>query len=538
MSSDPKPEEVETAKPEEVEAPVLAEENENLTEVKVDDNVVQDKVTDEKVADNKVVEDDATDVKEIDMGEADEYKKYSAYFVKVDPNQEDRATEIKLCSFARPHMRSFHWNWFGFFMAFFIWFSIAALLTEIKTTLKLTKDQIWTSNVVSVAGTVLVRVILGPLCDKYGPRWPYMITLICASIPVACTGLVQNATGLTVLRFFIGIAGGCIVMCQQWSSRMFAKEVVGTANGMVGGWGNLGGGVTLMVTGSVLFPMWKAILGGNASLAWRLTCIIPAIVAAAVGVGLFVYADDCPKGNYTELKKHGNLPEISAAKSFRSGAINFNTWILFLQYAGCFGVELTLDNAAALYFHDQFGLTTETAALVASLFGWMNIFSRGLGGFVSDLCFAKLGMRGRILIQTLLLAAEGVLVIIFANQLSLGNAIAAMVFFSLFCQMGCGSTYALVPYVDPPATGAISGIVSAGGNIGAVCYQLIFRQLGYKDSFLIMAYCILGTAATGFFLNIKGYSALLWGKDVQVDKNTGTIMVPEHTAEAKEDVNA
>jgi NNP family nitrate/nitrite transporter-like MFS transporter len=30
--------------------------------------------------------------------------------------------------------------------------------------------------------------------------------------------------------------------------------------------------------------------------------------------------------------------------------MNWNTWILFIQYACCFGVELTMNNAAALYF--------------------------------------------------------------------------------------------------------------------------------------------------------------------------------------------
>ena len=32
---------------------------------------------------------------------------------------------------------------------------------------------------------------------------------------------------------------------------MFTKEVAGTANALVGGWGNLGGGVTQLVMGSV-----------------------------------------------------------------------------------------------------------------------------------------------------------------------------------------------------------------------------------------------------------------------------------------------
>ena len=39
---------------------------------------------------------------------------------------------------------------------------------------------------------------------------------------------------------------------------MFVKEVVGTTNALVGGWGNHGGGVTQLVMGSALFPAFKA----------------------------------------------------------------------------------------------------------------------------------------------------------------------------------------------------------------------------------------------------------------------------------------
>jgi len=141
-------------------------------------------------------------------------------------------------------MRAFHCSWWGFFVAFFIWFAIAPLLSEIRTTLGLTKEEIWTSSIVGVAGTIFMRFLLGPLCDKFGARTLMAIILCMASIPTACTGAVNSATGLAVLRLFIGIAGGTFVMCQYWTTRMFTKEVAGAANALVGGWGNLGGGVT------------------------------------------------------------------------------------------------------------------------------------------------------------------------------------------------------------------------------------------------------------------------------------------------------
>lgn len=56
---------------------------------------------------------------------------------------------------------------------------------------------------------------------------------------------------------------------------------------------------------------------------------------------------------------------------------------MFVQYAACFGVELTVNNVAATYFSEQFDLSTTNAGMVASLFGLMNLFARSLGGFWS-----------------------------------------------------------------------------------------------------------------------------------------------------------
>ena len=161
----------------------------------------------------------------VPTGEATEWKKYDTYYVEVDPNQDDKATEIKLLSFKRPHMRAFHFSWMCFFTAFFIWFAIAPLLPEVKISLDLTKQQIWTSNIASVAGTIVMRFINGPLCDKYGARILMGVVLAAASIPCALTGLVQTSAQLSTLRFFIGLGGSTFVMCQYWTSRMFTKEV-------------------------------------------------------------------------------------------------------------------------------------------------------------------------------------------------------------------------------------------------------------------------------------------------------------------------
>jgi NNP family nitrate/nitrite transporter-like MFS transporter len=372
-----------------------------------------------------------------------------------------------------------------------------------------------------------MRFVNGPLCDKLGARVLMGIVLMAASIPTALTGLVNSSISLSILRFCIGLGGSTFVMCQYWTTSMFTKEVAGTANALVGGWGNLGGGVTQIVMGSALFPMFKA-FGMSANTAWRTVCIVPAVVAFTTGFLVLRISDDCPKGNYKEMKEKGIMAEVSAAASFRDGAMNFNTWILFIQYACCFGVELTMNNASATYFKEEFKQSTESAAAIASIFGWMNLFARGLGGFASDKLNAKMGMRGRLICQTVCLLVDGAMVLVFANTRNLALAIVILVIFSTFVQAAEGSTYGIVPYVNPPATGSIAGIVGAGGNTGAVCFGLGFRQLGYVKAFTLMGFTILASSALSAIIFIKGHRGMFGGEDSEQVKKAwqSTLTTP------------
>jgi len=436
------------------------------------------------------------------------------FALDVDPQQQYKAKELKLCSLARPHMRAFHYSWWSFFIAFFIWFSIAPLLPEIRETLDLNNQQIWLSNILAVSADVFMRFVFGSLTDKFGSRILMGGVLMVASIPTACTGLVDNLTGLCILRLFIGMAGSSFVMCQCWTTRMFTNEIVGTANALVGGWGNVGGGVTQIVMGTALFPLFRDVFyaeaENSAEKAWRTVCIVPAVVAFSTGVLVIMTSDDCPEGNYKQLIKEGRMRAVSASASLRQGAVNFNTWLLYIQYGCCFGVELTMNNAAASYFVDRFDLSTSTAAAIASVFGFMNIFARGLGGYCSDILNEKIGMKGRIWVQLILLLLEGICILIFAVMSSLWSAILVLTIFSIFVQGAEGSTYGIVPYVNPVAPGAVAGIVGAGGPSGAIAFGMGFLFLPKtQHAYFLMGSLVILSAISCLLLNIKGHGGIL-----------------------------
>jgi NNP family nitrate/nitrite transporter-like MFS transporter len=148
----------------------------------------------------------------------------------------------------------------------------------------------------------------------------------------------------------------------------------------------------------------------------------------------------------------------------------------------------------------------------------MNLFARGLGGVLSDSLNESMGMRGRLIAQTFLLLFEGVAVLVFARTDTLAGAVIVLVMFSLFVQAAEGASYGIVPYVDPINMGSVTGIVGAGGNVGAVCFGLCFRNMEYEKAFVIMGITIMASSFLSVFIHIEGHAGLLSGEDQVAEK--------------------
>ncbi|MDL4863578.1 MFS transporter, partial [Halomonas elongata] len=158
-----------------------------------------------------------------------------------------------------------------------------------------------------------------------------------------------------------------------------------------------------------------------------------------------------------------------------------------------FGVELTINNIAAIYYFDNFDLTLATAGLIAGLFGLMNIFARTLGGIFSDLFARNGGLKGRVRWLFIAMLCEGVALMFFSQMQILALAIAIMLVFSLFVQMAEGATFGIVPFVNKKALGAVAGIVGAGGNAGAVAAGFLFRSesLSYQQGLFYLGIAVV-----------------------------------------------
>ncbi|MBT3983664.1 MAG: MFS transporter [Bacteriovoracaceae bacterium] len=404
----------------------------------------------------------------------------------------NKATRINLFSLSTPQMRAFHMSWFAFFLCFFAWFGIAPLMAIVRDELHLTKAQIGNTIIASVAITILVRLFIGWLCDKIGPRLSYTWLLLLASIPVMSIGFANSYETFLLFRLGIGAIGASFVITQYHTSVMFAPNVVGTANATSAGWGNLGGGVTQMIM-PLVFAGFIG-LGYSDFWSWRLSMVVAGAVCFLTGIAYYFFTTDLPNGNFKDLKKSGELViEKSAGGTFMLAVKDRRVWALFFIYAACFGIELTINNIAALYYKDYFGLGLKTAGLVAGLFGLMNIFARTTGGIIGDKFGHKGGLKGRVKWLFMALFVEGIALMLFSRMTVLPIAIGTMIIFSLFVQMSEGATYSVVPFINKKALGSVSGIVGAGGNMGAVAAGFLLRSEGltWPQSLLILGGLVL-----------------------------------------------
>jgi NNP family nitrate/nitrite transporter-like MFS transporter len=480
-----------------------------------------------------------------------------------------RSKEFKVLSCARPWSRAFHFSWLSFFVAFTGWFALVPAMEYIidDTDNDVGLNQAKTSNIVSVLGTIFIRFALGPICEKYGARRPQAGLLLGGGALVLLSATISSSASLYALRFFIGLVGGAFVPCQYWTSLMYAKVRVGTANAFAGGWGNLGGGWALFFMGTLISAIRGS--GIEESQAWRLAMIVPGAIMLIVALPMVFMSDDCPQGHWDNRlyndpsrRKSDSDEKLvtkveSTSTSSKAIATDYRVWILAVIYAACFGVELAINNSISSYLYRYFNvdglsddgrvcddldtqssdkypsecasLDKDTASQIAAMFGLMNLFARALGGMVSDYAFHKWGMRGRLWTLFITLLGEGIMLFIFSSVTGVESAIVVLIFFSIFTQASEGATFAVVPFVNSSNIGTVAGIVGAGGNIGAVSWSSMFKAIvSQRDSYQILGGIVIASAALVVAVPIQGVYMLGCASESTIED------VPDNASETSE----
>ncbi|KIC00468.1 MFS transporter [Flavobacterium sp. KMS] len=124
------------------------------------------------------------------------------------------------------------------------------------------RDMQWIMNIYTI-GCTAVLMAAGTLADRYGRKRILIITLILFGISSLICGLAQNVTVLIISRFFQGVSGGAMLICQvatlsyqfqEGKERSRAFSIWGIILGVGLGFGPIiGGSITALLSWEWVF---------------------------------------------------------------------------------------------------------------------------------------------------------------------------------------------------------------------------------------------------------------------------------------------
>ncbi|MCF6286505.1 MAG: MFS transporter, partial [Candidatus Hydrogenedentes bacterium] len=416
----------------------------------------------------------------------------------------------------------------------------------------LTKEHIKVLGICNVALTIPGRIIVGILIDRYGPRRVFGWLMITMSVPVFAFALGNTFIQLLISRLVLSVIGAGFVVGIRMVSDWFPPKMIGRAEGFYAGWGNFGSawaamtlpwialsvfgayedgwryalllnGLVSLVYGVMYmrlvkdmpdgakfhgakkvqpmevsswfdlfqFIVWSApLMGALALLAWRLSTIklggsdvaflSPTILYLTWGVLGAVYVAHVVKTLQV------NVPLLRAGVPEEEKYSFANVAVLNTTYFANFGAELAVVSMLPAFFEGVFSISPTAAGMVAASFAFVNLFARPLGGLVSDM----LGSRKLVMLIYMVGIALGFLGMAYINaSWPIWIAVVLTIACSMFVQGAEGATFAVIPFIKRRMTGQIAGMAGAYGNVGAVCYLVIYSMVDAKTFFLILSAC-------------------------------------------------
>ena len=438
--------------------------------------------------------------------------------------------------------RILHLTWFAFFMSFVVWLGLGPMMPFIKEALALTDQQAKVLLILNVGLTIPARIVVGMLVDKLGPKIMFSSILVLGGLISIAFSWMQSYEQLALMRFFAGFIGAGFVVGIRMISEWFPAKQTGTAQGIYGGWGNFGsagamftlpfvaasfgdvdgwryaitiasliaisygviyyfnvsntpkgstyfkpkksGAMEVSSLGNLILyivmniPLYLAL----ALLTWKLSPTKMGLISLETSWAVYValiamFGVQLVKIWHVNAEIIKNpVPEQHRYK-FKQVAI------LDWAYLVTFGTELAVVSVLAMFYVDWFELPKITAALLAGVYPFINLFARPGGGWISD----KIGRK-----LTLMITFSGIAV----SFLALGNVdkdtwsitwvVGLTILGGIFSKAGSGAIFAMVPLIQRRLTGQIAGMVGAFGNVGAVMFLTVNTLVEYDEFFMII----------------------------------------------------
>ncbi|CAB9539627.1 Nitrate/nitrite transporter Npun_R1527 [uncultured Gammaproteobacteria bacterium] len=448
--------------------------------------------------------------------------------------------KLNLFSFKGKY-RILHLTWFAFFMSFMVWLSLGPMMPFIRDALGLSEQQAKVLLILNVAMTIPSRIVVGMLVDKFGPRIMFTSILVLGGLISIAFSWMQTYEQLALLRFLSGFIGAGFVVGIRLISEWFPAKQTGVAQGIYGGWGNFGSAgaavtlpfiassfgdidgwryaitiaslvaiaygifyyfnVTNTPKGSTYFKPKKSgamEVSSYADLALYIVMNIPLYLALSLLTWKLSPKAMGMISSTVEISVYVTLVIIFAFQVLKTWQLNAEhlkagvpkqhrykfkqVAILDWAYLVTFGTELAVVSILAMFYVDWFELPKITAALLAGVYPFINLFARPGGGYLSDKYGRKLILMVVFTGVTLSFLALGTV----DRSWSIYPVIALTIAGGIFSKAGSGAIFAMVPLIQRRLTGQIAGMAGAFGNVGAVMFLTVNSLVDYDQFFMLI----------------------------------------------------
>ena len=324
-----------------------------------------------------------------------------------------------------------------FDISFMVWVLMGVLGVHIAHDFGLTASQKGLLVAIPILGGSLVRIPLGILVDRIGPKRTGILGQLLVMIPLLGAWLFgRSLPELMALGLLLGIAGGSFAVALPLASRWYPPQHQGLAMGIAGA-GNSG-----TVLAALLAPRLAEAMG------WHQVFGLALIPVAATLAFYAVFAKESP-----------SQPAPKPLREYLSLCRERDTWWFCLFYSFTFGGFVGLASFLTIFFHDQYGLAKVMAGNFTALCVFAGSFLRPVGGYLAD----RFG-GARMLAVLFICASLGLMAVGTLPPLWLATA---LLFWVMACLgMGNGSVFQLVPQRFGREIGVATGVVGAAGGLG------------------------------------------------------------------------
>ena len=355
----------------------------------------------------------------------------------------------------------------SFTVCFMVWMMLAVVGIPVKNQLGLSETEFGILAAMPVLSGSLVRVPLGIMTDRFGGRI-VMFCLMMASVPAIF--LMQYADAywqFLLIGLVMGLAGGAFSVGTPYVARWFPKEQQGLAMGVFGA-GNAGSALNKFIAPALI-----------AAGTWTLVPNVYAAIMLATAIIFWFTSYHDPK----HLTSSSVTLKDQLALLKDPGVLRYSQY-----YSVVFGGYVALALWMTKYYVGEYGLSLQTAALLAACFSLPGGVLRAFGGYLSDkfgaykvtwavmwVCWVCFFILSYPQTELLIHGKNG--------DISLSIGLNVYVFTALMFAVGIAtavgkaSVFKFVADDYPTNIGAVSGIVGLAGGLGGFLLPVMFGVL-------------------------------------------------------------